>query len=287
MDRESVVFLIDASPAMLRRAPGATTHAVDGARPDASSSNAHTGRAGAGSAVTTYLDVALDCARGMLRDRVVSAPSDKQGVVFFNTTRTRGLDDHLDGLSARENVYVYHRAAPPSARRIQDLGDLIGRDNHARFRETVGVRDIERVSPEGASTEARNASATATYYDALLRAHHVAREMLNDHPPSQRVAKRCLLFTNRDAPLPDASSVSDATALSEDGRELIGQWREFANVHKIDVRLFALPRTISDDKRDAESSNAPLRVAPFDASKFYDNLVTCCAEEEDEDDAPE
>ena len=116
MDRESVVFLIDASPAMLRRAPGATTHAVDGARPD-SSSNAATGRGGAGSAVTTYLDVALDCARGMLRDRVVSAPSDKQGVVFFNTTRTRGLDDHLDGLSARENVYVYHRAAPPSARR--------------------------------------------------------------------------------------------------------------------------------------------------------------------------
>jgi hypothetical protein len=288
MDRESVVFLIDASPAMLRRAPGATTHAVDGARPDASSSNAATGRGGAGSAVTTYLDVALDCARGMLRDRVVSAPSDKQGVVFFNTTRTRGLDDHLDGLSARENVFVYHRAAPPSARRIQDLGDLIGRDNEARFRETVGVRDIvERVSPEGASTEARNASADATYYDALLRAHHVAREMLNDHPPTQRVAKRCLLFTNRDAPLPEPSSVTDATALSEDGRELIGQWREFANVHKIDVRLFALPRTISDDERDAESSNVPLRVAPFDASKFYDNLVTCCAEEEDEDDALE
>ena len=114
MDRESVVFLIDASPAMLRRAPGATTHAVDGARPDASSSTA-TGRGGAGSAVATYLDVALDCARGMLRDRVVAAPSDKQGVVFFNTERTRGLDDHLDGLSARERVYVHHRMAPPSA----------------------------------------------------------------------------------------------------------------------------------------------------------------------------
>jgi hypothetical protein len=96
-----------------------------------------------------------------------------------------------------------------------------------------------------------------------------------------------LLFTNTDAPLPEPSSVTGATALSEDGRELIGQWREFANVHKIDVRLFALPRTISDDERDAESSNVPLRVAPFDASKFYDNLVTCCAEEEDEDDALE
>jgi ATP-dependent DNA helicase 2 subunit 1 len=290
MDREAVVFLIDASPAMLRRAPGATTHAVDGARPDASSSTA-TGRGGAGSAVATYLDVALDCARGMLRDRVVAAPSDKQGVVFFNAERTRGLDDHLDGLSARERVYVHHRMAPPSARRIQDLGDFIGSDGVVRFQETVGVRDIDA---ETAASTGGNATNTARagaggdgYYDALLRAHHVAREMLNDHPPAQRVAKRCLLFTNTDAPLPDASSVSDATALSEDGRELIGQWREFANVHKIDVRLFALPRTISDDERDAESSNAPLRVAPFDASKFYDNLVTCCAEEEDEDDAPE
>ena len=98
MDREAVVFLIDASPAMLRRAPGATTHAVERAQSDAPSSKAETGR-GAGSAVVSYLDVALDCARGMLRDRVVAAPSDKQGVVFFNTKRTRGLDDHLDGLS--------------------------------------------------------------------------------------------------------------------------------------------------------------------------------------------
>ena len=75
----------------------------------------------AGSAVATYLDVALDCARGMLRDRVVAAPSDKQGVVFFNAERTRGLDDHLDGLSARERVYVHHRMAPPSARRPSPL----------------------------------------------------------------------------------------------------------------------------------------------------------------------
>ena len=39
------------------------------------------------------------------------------------------------------------------------------------------------------------------YYDALLKAHHIAREMLNDHPAGARINKRVLLFTNRDAPL--------------------------------------------------------------------------------------
>lgn len=299
MDREAVVFLIDASPAMLRRAPGATTHAVDGARPDASSSTAATGRGGAGSAVATYLDVALDCARGMLRDRVVAAPSDKQGVVFFNAERTRGLDDHLDGLSARERVYVHHRMAPPSARRIQDLGDFIGSDGVVRFQETVGVRDIDAetaASPlrgNATNTRSRAGAGGDGYYDALLRAHHVAREMLNDHPPAQRVAKRCLLFTNRDAPLPvlpvcvsnahtSDDDVMNAAFSNEDGRELVAQWREFADVHKIDVRLFALPRTTSEnafDARDSETNaQRSLRIVPFDASKFYDHLLTCCGD---------
>ena len=285
MDREAVVFLIDASPAMLRRAPGATTHAVERAHPDdAPTSKAATGRGGAGSAVVTYLDVALDCARGMLRDRVVAAPSDTQGVVFFNTKRTRGLDDHLDGLSARENVYVYHRAAPPSARRIQDLGDFIGSDGRERFEETVGSIGIPIDE-----TGTEETSKTDAYYDALLRAHHVAREMLNNHPPTRRVAKRCLLFTNRDAPLPAANEDSCA---NEDGRELIAQWREFANVHKIDVRLFALPRTTSEENaRDDVSRNAaattrapPLAIAPFDASKFYDHLLACASSRDDRDD---
>ena len=108
--------------------------------------------------------------------------------------------------------------------------------------------------------------------------------MLNDHPPAQRVAKRCLLFTNRDAPLPVATSddASNAASSNEDGRELVGQWREFADVHKIDVRLFALPRTTSEnafDARDSETNaQRSLRIVPFDASKFYDHLLTCCGD---------
>ena len=82
MDREAVVFLIDASPAMLQRAPGVTTNAVNTGDGESSKSQVQ---------IKTYLDVAIDCARGLLRDRVVAAPSDKQGVVFFNTKHTRGL----------------------------------------------------------------------------------------------------------------------------------------------------------------------------------------------------
>ena len=105
--------------------------------------------------------------------------------------------------------------------------------------------------------------------------------------PAQRVAKRCLLFTNRDAPLPvpardDSNDDSNAASSNEDGRELVGQWREFADVHKIGVRLFALPRTTSEnafDARDSETNaQRSLRIVPFDASKFYDHLLTCCGD---------
>jgi hypothetical protein len=57
--------------------------------------------------------------------------------------------------------------------------------------------------------------------------------MLCDHGPGARVSKKVLLFTNRDDPL----------APGEDGRELVAQWREYRNVHGIDVVLLPLPRT--------------------------------------------
>ena len=92
----------------------------------------------------------------MLRDRVVAAPSDKQGVVFFNTERTRGLDDHLDGLSARERVSctTAHGAAVGAA--DQDLGDFIGSDGVVRFQETVGVRDVDAETAASTGGNATN-----------------------------------------------------------------------------------------------------------------------------------
>ena len=116
----------------------------------------------------------------------MSAPGDKQGVLFFHTRESRGLDDAPGGLSVREGVYVDQRMSIPSARRIQHLADLVGPEGNARFRAKVGCGPAP--DPDDG------------YYDALLKAHHVAREMLNDHPPGARVAKRALLFTNRDDP---------------------------------------------------------------------------------------
>ena len=116
----------------------------------------------------------------MLRSRIVSAPGDKQGVLFFHTRESRGLDDAPGGLSVREGVYVDQRMSIPSARRIQHLADLVGPEGNARFRAKVGCGPAP--DPDDG------------YYDALLKAHHVAREMLNDHPPGARVAKRALLL---------------------------------------------------------------------------------------------
>ena len=173
----------------------------------------------------TYLDVAVECAHGMLRSRIVSAPGDKQGVLFFHTRESRGLDDSPGSLSVREGVYVDQRMSIPSARRIQHLADLVGseetRDSAPRWMRTAPDPD------DG-------------YYDALLKAHHVAREMLDDHPPGARVAKRALLFTNRD----------DPRRPGEDGRE---PWRSGASFAAcaVDVRLFTLPRTRAGDDFEA------------------------------------
>ena len=141
----------------------------------------------------------------------------------------------------------------PSARRIQDLADLVGADGNRRLRDKIGDAGGEENTDAG-DGEDRTRDGVASYYDALLRAHHVAREMLNDHAPGAKVRKRLLLFTNRDAPL--------AGGAGEDGRELISAWREFRDVHRIDVTLYSLPYTAGGDGyRD------------FDPTVFYENLT--------------
>ena len=173
----------------------------------------------------------------MLRSRIVSTPNDKQGVAFFATANARGLDDaeggnnnNNGGGGAREGVWVEQRMNVPSARRIQDLADLAGARGNERLRDKIGA---------SADADADAAADERSYYDALLRAHHVAREMLNDHAPGAKVRKRVLLFTNRDDPL--------ARRAGEDGRELVSAWREFRDVHRIDVTLYSLPRESPSD----------------------------------------
>ena len=253
-DREWIVFLIDASPAMLARAPPSVAASVPGSSPS--------------STPRTYLDVAVECAQGTLRSRIVSAPSDKQAVVFFATRETRGVDDAASGLSAREGVYVDQRLGVPSARRIQDLADLRGPEGVERFRAKIG-------SMEAPAASAREDPDPDAYYDALLRAHHACREMLDDRAApgaaaaaaAARTAKRVLLFTNRDdprTPAPNPAEEGAAATRRRDGRELAAQWREFRDVHGIDVCLFTLPTTpVGDRGLGVDGARA------FDASRFY------------------
>ena len=220
------MFLIDASPAMFRPAPASIA---------ASGDNRVATHTTAGGSSRSFVDVAVDCARSVLRSRIVSTPNDRQGVAFFATTNARGTADDADaGAGARENVWVEQRMNVPSARRIQDLADLVGADGNRRLRDKIGVAGGEENTDAG-DGEDRTRDGVASYYDALLRAHHVAREMLNDHAPGAKVRKRLLLFTNRDAPL--------AGGAGEDGRELISAWREFRDVHRIDVTLYSLLHT--------------------------------------------
>jgi len=246
------VFLIDASPAMFRPAPASVT---DGERLATTTSD------GPEASTTTisksFVDVAVECARSVLRSRIVSTPNDKQGVAFFATANARGLDDAEGGNNnngggggAREGVWVEQRMNVPSARRIQDLADLAGARGNERLRDKIGAT---------ADADADAAADERSYYDALLRAHHVAREMLNDHAPGAKVRKRVLLFTNRDDPL--------ARRAGEDGRELVSAWREFRDVHRIDVTLYSLPR-------ESPSDDGVSRYRDFDPAIFYENLTT-------------
>ena len=245
------MFLIDASPAMFRPAPASIA---------ASGDDRVATHTIAGGSSRSFVDVAVDCARSVLRSRIVSTPNDRQGVAFFATTNARGTADDA-GAGARENVWVEQRMNVPSARRIQDLADLVGADGNRRLRDKIGDAGGEKNTDAG-DGEDRTRHGVASYYDALLRAHHVAREMLNDHAPGAKVRKRLLLFTNRDAPL--------AGGAGEDGRELISAWREFRDVHRIDVTLYSLPYTAGGDGyRD------------FDPTVFYENL-TACDDDDDE-----
>ena len=244
------MFLIDASPAMFRPAPASIA---------ASGDNRVATHTIAGGSSRSFVDVAVDCARSVLRSRIVSTPNDRQCVAFFATTNARGTADDA-GAGARENVWVEQRMNVPSARRIQDLADLVGADGNRRLRDKIGVAGGEE-NTDADDGEDRTRDGVASYYDALLRAHHVAREMLNDHAPGAKVRKRLLLFTNRDAPL--------AGGAGEDGRELISAWREFRDVHRIDVTLYSLPYTAGGDGyRD------------FDPTVFYENLT---ARDDDDD----
>ena len=248
------MFLIDASPAMFRPAPASIA---------ASGDDRVATHTIAGGSSRSFVDVAVDCARSVLRSRIVSTPNDRQGVAFFATTNARGTADDAGagaGAGARENVWVEQRMNVPCARRIQDLADLVGADGNRRLRDKIGVAGGEENTDAG-DGEDRTRDGVASYYDALLRAHHVAREMLNDHAPGAKVRKRLLLFTNRDAPL--------AGGAGEDGRELISAWREFRDVHRIDVTLYSLPYTAGGDGyRD------------FDPTVFYENLT---ARDDDDD----
>ena len=253
-DREWIVFLIDASPAMLARAPPSVAASVPGSSPS--------------STPRTYLDVAVECAQGTLRSRIVSAPSDKQAVVFFATRETRGVDDAASGLSAREGVYQLG-PAPGRAERAADPGSR--RPPRPRGRRAVPGED--RLDGGARGLGARRPGPGRVLRRPPPRAPRVPRDARRSRrarggaAAAARTATSVLLFTNRDdprTPAPNPAEEGAAATRRRDGRELAAQWREFRDVHGIDVCLFTLPTTpVGDRGLGVDGARA------FDASCFY------------------
>ena len=205
----------------------------------------------AGGSSRSFVDVAVDCARSVLRSRIVSTPNDRQGVAFFATTNARGTADDAGagaGGGARENVWVEQRMNVPSARRIQDLADLVGADGNRRLRDKIGA-PAEKKTPTPAT-----AGSNPRRRGIVLRRPPPRAPRRGDAQrprPGAKVEKGPAVHQPRRAPRG-----------GEDGRELIGAWREFRDVHRIDVTLYSLPYTAGDGGyRD------------FDPAVFYDNLT--------------
>ena len=93
---DSILFLIDASPAM-RFLPGslATTGVSD----------------------STPLSCALQCASITMQNKIMSADKEKLGIMFFNTKNKANSNDF-------ENVFVLHPLAIPDPKKILELEKL-------------------------------------------------------------------------------------------------------------------------------------------------------------------
>ena len=218
------MFLIDASPAMFRPAPAASPRAATTA----------SRRTIAGGSSRSFVDVAVDYARSVLRSRIVSTPNDRQGVAFF-ATNARGTADDAGagaGAGARENVWVEQHMNVPCARRIQDLADLVARTETG----DSGTRSATPAEKTPTPATARIEPATAWHRATTPSSAHPSRG-ISTTTLGAKVRKRLLLFTNR-----------DARSRGRGGRTRAHQ--RVAGVPRrarIDVTLYSLPYTAGGD----------------------------------------
>tara|TARA_B100000073_G_scaffold344055_1_gene350084 strand:- start:195 stop:2750 length:2556 start_codon:yes stop_codon:yes gene_type:complete len=82
----------------------------------------------------SYVQVALDAYRNVLRDRVVASPEDEIGLILYNTKERRGELEF-------DNVFVVHEIAPITAERVGEISNYIdtGEFGEMLFDEQIGT----------------------------------------------------------------------------------------------------------------------------------------------------
>ena len=137
--KESIVFLVDCSPS--NRRPMSTNYfQTNSARcrkeeeeDDEEENNAKKTKNDE-KKERSYVQVALDAYRNVLRDRVVASPEDEIGLILYNTKERRGELEF-------DNVFVAHEIAPITAERVGEISNYIdtGEFGDMLFDEQIGT----------------------------------------------------------------------------------------------------------------------------------------------------
>ena len=137
--KESIVFLVDCSPS--NRRPMSTNYfQTNSARcrkeeeeDDEEETNAKKTKTRE-KKERSYVQVALDAYRNVLRDRVVASPEDEIGLILYNTKERRGELEF-------DNVFVAHEIAPITAERVGEISNYIdtGEFGDMLFDEQIGT----------------------------------------------------------------------------------------------------------------------------------------------------
>ena len=134
--KESIVFLVDCSPS--NRRPMSTNYfqtnstrfrkEEDEEENNAKKTKTHERKE------RSYVHVALDAYRNVLRDRVVASPEDEIGLILYNTKERRGELEF-------DNVFVVHEIAPITAERVGEISNYIdtGEFGEMLFDEQIGT----------------------------------------------------------------------------------------------------------------------------------------------------
>ena len=134
--KESIVFLVDCSPS--NRRPMSTnyfqTNSARFRKEDNEEENNAKKTKNDEKKERSYVQVALDAYRNVLRDRVVASPEDEIGLILYNTKERRGELEF-------DNVFVVHEIAPITAERVGEISNYIdtGEFGDMLFDEQIGT----------------------------------------------------------------------------------------------------------------------------------------------------